>query len=499
MLSADIVVVGSGMGGSTFAYGLAQRGFDVLVLERGERLPREPENFSAEAVFVQRRYKPDDTWYAVDGTPYAPGVHYVVGGNTKVYGSSLPRLRERDFEETRYPSGVSPAWPFTYADLEPYYVLAERLYRVHGTPAGSGPDQPFEPWRSSPYPFPALPHEPYIAETLRRLSEQGLHPTTTAMGVDLGPGGACVRCGTCDGFPCRWGAKSDAEVCALEPALATGSVRLVTGAYVDRLETDADGRISRAVGRHTDASTGAIEPLEVSGRVFTLAAGAANSAAVLLRSDVANSSGLVGARYMVHNNTHIAAIDPRRVNDVVFQKTACVNDFYDDLGDGYPGGTLQLIGKVQAAMMKTHATRAPMSLLRPMADRSVEWLVMSEDTPDPANRLSVDDRGRITVSWQRTNYDRHELLLAKAKDVLRKAGYVGIFEQRFDISMNSHMCGTIVAGDDPAASVVDRECRSHDVDNLYVVDAGFFPSSGAQNPALTIAANALRVAEAVPA
>ena len=499
MLSADVVVVGSGMGGSTFAYGLAQRGFDVLVLERGERLPREPENFSAEAVFVQRRYKPDDTWYAVDGTPYAPGVHYVVGGNTKVYGSSLPRLRERDFEETRYPSGVSPAWPFTYADLEPYYVLAERLYRVHGTPAGSGPDQPFEPWRSSPYPFPALPHEPYIAETLRRLSEQGLHPTTTAMGVDLGPGGACVRCGTCDGFPCRWGAKSDAEVCALEPALATGSVRLVTGAYVDRLETDADGRISRAVGRHTDASTGAIEPLEVSGRVFTLAAGAANSAAVLLRSDVANSSGLVGARYMVHNNTHIAAIDPRRVNDVVFQKTACVNDFYDDLGDGYPGGTLQLIGKVQAAMMKTHATRAPMSLLRPMADRSVEWLVMSEDTPDPANRLSVDDRGRITVSWQRTNYDRHELLLAKAKDVLRKAGYVGIFEQRFDISMNSHMCGTIVAGEDPAASVVDRQCRSHDVDNLYVVDAGFFPSSGAQNPALTIAANALRVAEAVSA
>ncbi len=498
-LSADVVVIGSGMGGSTFAYGLAQRGLDVLVLERGERLPREPENFSAEAVFVQRRYKPDDTWYAVDGTPYSPGVHYVVGGNTKVYGSSLPRLRERDFEETRYPGTVSPAWPFTYADLEPYYVQAERLYRVHGTPAGDADDQPFEPWRSAPYPYPALPHEPYIAETISRLSDQGLHPTTTAMGVDLGPGGACVRCGTCDGFPCRWGAKSDAEVCALEPAIASGSVRLVTGAYVDRLETDASGRISRVVGSHTDAATGAAEPMTVSGRIFTLAAGAANSAAVLLRSGVANSSGLVGARYMVHNNTHIAAIDPRRVNDVIFQKTACVNDFYDDLGDGYPGGTLQLIGKVQASMMKTHATRAPLALLRPMAERSVEWLVMSEDTPDPANRLSIDDRGRITVSWQRTNYDRHELLLAKAKQVLRRAGYVGIFEQRFDISMNSHMCGTTAAGDDPANSVVDRNCRSHDVDNLYVVDAGFFPSSGAQNPALTIAANALRVAEVVPA
>lgn len=491
-LEADYVVIGSGMGGSTFAYGLAQRGFDVVVLERGTRLPREPENSSPEAVFVERRYKPDDTWFAVDGTPYAPGVHYVVGGNTKVYGSSLPRLRERDFEETIYPSAVSPAWPFRYADLEPYYVKAEQLYGVHGTPGGADEiNPPFEPWRSAPYPYAAVKHEPYVEETLRRLRAQGLHPTTTAMGVDLRPGGRCIRCGTCDGFPCQWDAKSDAEICALDPAMATGRVRLVTGAFVERLETDAAGGVSRAVG-HVEG-----EPLAVRGQTFALAAGAANSAAVLLRSGIANSSGLVGARYMVHNNTHIAAIDPRRTNDVIFQKTACVNDFYDDLGDGYPGGTLQLIGKVQASMMKTHATRAPMALLRPMADRSMEWLVMTEDTPDSANRLSVDANGRITVSWQRTNYDRHELMLAKAKQILRRAGYVGIFEQRFDISMNSHMCGTAAAGDDPRTSVVDRNCRSHDVSNLYVVDAAFFPSSGAQNPALTIAANALRVADLV--
>ena len=497
-IDADVVIVGSGMGGSTFAYGLAQRGFDVVVLERGQRLPREPENSSPEAVFVQRRYKPDDEWYAVDGTPYAPGVHYLVGGNTKVYGSSLPRLRERDFEETRYPTAISPAWPFSYAELEPYYVAAERLYGVHGNPGnGSSTDQPFEPWRSAPYPYPALKHEPYVEETLRRLREQGLHPTTTAMGVDLRPGGRCIRCGTCDGFPCRWDAKSDAEVCALDPAIATGRVRLVTGAYVDRLETESSGRLVRAVGWVDSADGSTRQELEVTGRTFGLAAGAANSAAMLLRSGVANSSGLVGARYMVHNNTHIAAIDPRRTNDVVFQKTACVNDFYDDLGDGYPGGTLQLIGKVQASMMKTHATRTPLSLLRPMADRSMEWLVMTEDTPDPANRLSVDAQGRITVSWQRTNYDRHELMLAKAKQILRRAGYLGIFEQRFDISMNSHMCGTAAAGDDPRASVVDRDCRSHDIDNLYVIDAAIFPSSGAQNPALTIAANALRVAETV--
>jgi choline dehydrogenase-like flavoprotein len=259
------------------------------------------------------------------------------------------------------------------------------------------------------------------------------------------------------------------------------------------VETDASGRIARAVG-HVDG-----EPLEVSGRVFALSAGAANSAALLLRSGVANSSGLIGTRYMVHNNTHIAAIDPRRTNDVVFQKTACVNDFYDDMGDGYPGGTLQCIGKVQVSMMKTHATRAPLSVLKPMAARSMEWLVMTEDTPDPANRISLDSQGRITVTWTRTNYDRHELMLAKARELLKGAGYVAIFEQRFDISMNSHMCGTAAGGEDPRESVLDRNCRSHDVDNLYVVDSAFFPSSGAQNPALTIAANALRVAETIPA
>jgi choline dehydrogenase-like flavoprotein len=235
--------------------------------------------------------------------------------------------------------------------------------------------------------------------------------------------------------------------------------------------------------------------------MFVLAAGAVNSAALMLGSrsaalptGVANSSGLVGRNYMVHNNTHLAAIDPRRRNDVVFQKTMAVNDFYDDLGDGYPGGSIQLIGKVQGSMMKTHATRAPLAMLNRAAGRSLELLVMTEDLPSVHNRITVDGDARIHVSWRRTNYDRHELLLARAKRILHKAGYRGVFEQRFDIAMNSHMCGTAVAGTDPRTSVLDPWCRSHDVANLFVVDSAFFPSSGAQNPALTIAAQALRVA-----
>jgi choline dehydrogenase-like flavoprotein len=492
--SAHVVIVGSGMGGGTLAWGLAQRGIDTLVLERGQVLPREPENWSPEAVFVERRYKPEETWLDDDGNEFHPGVHYVVGGNTKVYGASLPRLRERDFAETVYPSGVSPAWPFSYADLEQYYTQAESLYRVHGT---TGED-PSEPWRSRPYPYPPLAHEPYIVETMRRFQEQGLHPSSTAMGIDIRPGGTCIRCQTCDGFPCRLGAKSDAETCALGPALAGGGVRLLTGARIRSVEVGDDGRVARL---HGDVDG---EPLVVDGGVFVLSAGAANSAAILMssRSDrfptgVGNSSGLLGRNYMVHNNTHLAAIDPRRPNDVVFQKTMAMNDFYDDLGDGFPGGTIQLIGKVQGSMMKTHATRTPRAVLDRAAQRSLELLVMSEDLPSVHNRVSVDSDGRIAVSWRRTNYDRHEELLGRAKKVLHKAGYRGVFEQRFTIDMNSHMCGTAVAGTDPSTSVLDPWCRSHDVRNLFVVDSAFFPSSGAQNPALTIAAQALRVASEI--
>lgn len=489
--SARVVIVGSGMGGGTLAWGLAQRGIDTLVLERGGVLPREAQNWSPEAVFTQRRYKPAETWLDDDGGEFHPGVHYVVGGNSKVYGAALPRFRERDFGRTEYPSGASPAWPFTYADLEPYYVQAESLYRVHGS---TGLD-PSEPWRSRPYPFPALPHEPYVQETLERLAAQGLHPSSTAMGIDLRPGGACVRCQTCDGFPCRLGAKSDSETCALGPALAGGSVRLLTDARVTRIELGPDGRVARLVGECAG------EPMVVEGATFVVSAGAANSAALLLASrtpehptGLANSSGLVGRNYMVHNNTHIATIDPRRPNDVVFQKTLCVNDFYDDLGDGYPGGALQAIGKVQGSMMKTHATRVPRKVLDRMAGRSMEWVVMTEDTPSVHNRVTVDQDGRIRISWRRTNYDRHEAFLARVRSVLKKAGYTAIFEQRFTIDMNSHMCGTAVAGTDPATSVLDPWCRSHDIANLLVVDSAFFPSSAAQNPALTIAAQALRVA-----
>ncbi len=489
----DVVIVGSGMGGSTLAWALAGRGARVLVLERGERLPREPQNTSPSEVFLRRRYKPAETWRDGTGRSFAPGVHYVVGGNTKVYGASLPRFRESDFEAVEHCEGTSPAWPLRYSDLEPYYGQAEALYRVHGTDAGIGAD-PGASWRSSPFPYPAMPHEPYIAALADRLRAAGVHPVDNAMGVDLREGGSCIRCATCDGFPCLYGAKSDAEVCALDPALATGLVELRTGARVRRVVA-RNGRVD-----HLVVET-AVGVQQVSAGAYVLSAGAVNSAALLLASrdedspeGLANSSGQVGRHFMMHNNAHVAAVDLNRRNDVVFSKTLSVNDFYADGGDGYPLGTLQLIGKVQGVMMKSWATAVPLPLLNGLAARSVEWLVMTEDLPDPDNRVTVAGDGTITTTRTARNTAPHRELHARARQLLRRCGYDAVFTQWFDISMNSHMCGTLRAGTDPATSVLDPWCRSHDLPNLWCVDGGFFPSSAAMNPALTIAAQALRVA-----
>jgi choline dehydrogenase-like flavoprotein len=490
-LRADVVIIGSGMGGATTALALARRGVDVLVLERGRRLPREPQNWSPHAVFAERRYKPAERWLDGAGRDFQPGVHYVVGGNTKVYGASLPRFREHDFDAVEHHEGTSPAWPFGYADLEPHYGEAERIYCVHGT-AG---DDPTGPPRSTPFPFPAVPHEPYIADLAARLRAQGVHPASNAMGIDLRSGGRCIRSPTCDGFPCPLGAKSDAETCGIDPALATGHARLETGVRARRLVTDGGGRrVTRVLAEDAGG------PVEATGGRFVLAAGAVNSAALLLASadekhpdGLANGSGQVGRNFMMHNNAHIVAVDLDRRNDVTFQKTLSVNDWYRDGGDGYPLGAMQLIGKVQGVMMKTAAPRGvPRPLLDAVARRSVEWLIMAEDLPSPDSRVIVDSAGRITTARVARGAGTHRRLLRRAKRLLRAAGYDAFLTQWFDISMNSHQCGTVVAGADPATSVLDPWCRAHEVENLWVIDGGFFPSSAAMNPALTIAAQALR-------
>lgn len=494
-MSYDIVIIGSGAGGGTLAYALRNSGAKILLIERGDFLPEEPENWSPEALFLEGRYKAKERWLNADGGTFQPGVHYWVGGNTKVYGAALPRLRREDFAPLEHEGGLSLGWPITYEDLEPYYCQAEALYWVHGA---AGID-PVEPPRSQPYPFPPMPQDPYMDELAERLRAQGLHPSPLPVGVDYRTGGRCIRCQTCDAFPCRVRAKADAEVCAVRPALQSGNVTLWTRAFVRRLLTDPSGRTVTAaeVERHG-------ETLHVTASTFVVSCGAVNSAALLLRSansahpnGLANRSGLVGRNYMVHNNSVLVAIDPRRRNPTIFQKTIAVNDYYLRGPDWpYPLGNLQPVGKIQAAMLASVLPRVPHGILAEIAAHSSDWWVMSEDLPDPENRVTLAaSDGRIRIRWRPTNVVTHRRLLREAKRIFRAAGFPIILTRTMGIETNSHQVGTVRFGRDPATSVLDPFCKAHDVENLYVVDASFFPSSAAVNPALTIMAQALRVAD----
>jgi choline dehydrogenase-like flavoprotein len=492
-IEADVVIIGSGMGGSVLALGLAEQGIDVVVVEQGTYLPREDANWDAEAVFGQTRYKPKEAWLDVrNGVTFKPGVHYFVGGSTKVYGASLARFREKDFEAFEHAEGTSPAWPFTYADLEPWYSRAEHVFGVHGTPG----EDPTEPWRSSTYPYPALEHEPDIARLVDDLRAQGLHPSKSAMAVDIRPGGTCVRCSTCDGFPCRLGAKGDAERCAMTPALETGNVRLLDRTRVDRLVTTASGDRIAQVEATSDG-----EPVILHAKTFVVSAGAVNSAALLLSSasdahpnGLANSSGLVGRNYMVHNATFLVAVDPLRKNHTTFQKTMMLNDWYFDSPAGIPLGNVQMLGRLQAAMIKPARPRIPTWALKYATDHSWDFYLESEDLPSRDNRVTLDSQHRIAVDWKPNNMRAHRGLVKQTTTVLRSIRFPIVVTETMGIETNSHQCGTAVAGSDPATSVLDQYCRTHDVENLLVVDSSYFPSSAAVNPALTIAAQALRVA-----
>ena len=493
--SYEVVIVGSGAGGGTAAYAFARAGVRTLLLERGDFLPQEDENWDAQAIFEKDRYKTKELWIdAKTSKEFRPGMHYFVGGNTKVFGASLPRFRVSDFAAIEHAEGISPAWPFSYFDLEPYYAEAEKLYLVHGSSGKDASDPP----RSAPFPYPAIPHEPYVFQLAERLKRLGYSPADLPIGADLQANGRCIRCGTCDGFPCKLHAKADADISCVRPAVATGNLVLKTRTFVRRLIVDAKGRRVEAAEIEKD---GQVE--RVQGQLFVVSCGAVNSAALLLRSTtgsqhgLANRNGLVGRHYLVHNNTIMLSIDPWRTNRTVFQKTLYVNDFYlkGNSKHSFPLGHIQLIGKVQAAMLRPQAPSVPRFLLKQVAQRSIDWWLFSEDLPHPANRVTVDSQARIFIHWAPNNLGAHRELVQEAKNMVSRAGFSIKLTRRTGIEVNSHQAGTVRAGADPAASVLDPFCKAHEVDNLYVIDSSFFPSLPVMNPALTISANALRVVD----
>jgi choline dehydrogenase-like flavoprotein len=491
-IDCDIAIVGSGVGGATLAWALRDSGARILVIERGDFLPREWQNWSAREIHQLGRYRNSDPWIGPDGESFIPGNYHYVGGSSKLYGATMPRLRESDFGEVRTHDGISPAWPVSYSELEPFYTEAEALYLVHGDDS-----DPTGPWRSAPYPHPPLAHEPPIARLSERLVRQGLTPYNLPQAVDRRDGGACVLCRTCDSYSCILDAKGEADVCAMRPALNSPTVRLLTNANVRTIHASDDGSEVRhlAVAHRRTA-------LEVHAERFVIAAGAVNSAALLLRSrsrsfpdGLANGSGTVGRNYMAHPTSFVVGVKPGRANQIVYQKTVGINDWYHaGPKNEYPLGNVQALGKLQGWTIKPQRRAIPHWILESMTQRSVDLLCESEDLPLPESRVTVDDADRIHLKWIKTNLKPHEDLVKRTASALRRAGYPLVFTQHLGLAATSHQCGTLRMGHDPSQSVLNANCRAHDVENLWTVDSSIFPSAGAVNPALTVAANALRVA-----
>ena len=509
----DVIIMGTGAGGGTLAYRLAPSGKRILLVERGDYVPREKANWSTKAVNLEGRYATKEVWRDAEGRELHPHTNYWVGGNTKFYGAALFRLRREDFGELKHWGGTSPAWPISYEDLEPYYTQAEQLYHVHGRRR----EDPTDPPASAPYPYPPVSHESRMQQLADDFARLGLKPFHVPLGVMLDEQdprqSRCIRCDTCDGHPCLVYAKSDAQVLCVDPALEHPNVTLLTGAYVSRLETSPSGR---EVTRVVVERGGIIEAF--SGDIVVVACGAINSAALLLRSTsdthprgLANGSDVVGRHYMGHVNSVLMAVS-KCPNPTVFQKTLAVNDFY--LGSKeweFPMGHISFVGKLDGETLKAGAPAlAPGWTLELMAKHSLDFWLTSEDLPDPSNRVTLDREGHIVLTYQPNNEEGHQRLIDRVKSLMKQQTrcpvhghecHEGLFArnlyvgQRIPLAGVAHQNGTIRFGRDPRTSVLDPNCRAHEVDNLYVVDASFFPSSGAVNPALTIMANALRVGD----
>jgi len=501
----DIIIIGTGSGGSTMAYKLAPTGKRILILERGGFIPKEKENWDPHEVVTNGRYRPKEDWYDKDDKPFKPFIHYNVGGNSKMYGAALFRFRESDFEEVKHYGGVSPEWPLKYNVYENYYEQAEKLYSVHGK---RGVD-PTEPFANSEYPLPPIAYEPLIKDLEGKMQQLGLRPFPLPMGVklpqDYTASEAPVVLENFDGFPDLTDSKADGQVMCLRPALKNKNVTLMTHAYVEKLLTDTSGEKVKEVLVIIKG-----EKIKFSADIFIVACGAVNSAALFLRSSnemhpagLANSSDQVGRNLMLHHNGCLVAFTKKK-NNCVFQKSLGIADFYHcDDNSEFPLGEIQLMGRNDPDTINWMGeTLFPRKSYAELKEMSIDFWLTAEDLPSHDNRVLLRNDGTLKVNYTRTNYTAFLKLKGKLKEIFVKLGeldadYKDVKWGGYDLDVSgmSHQNGTLRFGNDPKTSVLDLNCKTHELENVYVVDASFFPSCGAFNPALTIAANALRVGD----
>ncbi|WP_413728248.1 GMC oxidoreductase [Sodalis sp. RH19] len=490
----DILIIGSGIGGATMAAALAPTGASILILEAGKQIIDSPHNSDQVSIFQHNYFKPDEEWFDQNMKPFRPGNYYNIGGNSKFYGAVLARYRKEDFEEMQHLDGVSPAWPFAYNVLEPWYSKAEQLYQVRGNFA----EDPSEPHHSLAYPYPPIPDEPCIRSVRDKLIALGLKPYSLPLGVDIDQWRK-TRNTPWDAHPHFFEGKMDAETAALSQALKYGNVQIQTESKVVRLNA------CQTTGKITDVEficQGVHQ--KIKSPLVILSAGAIHSAVLLLRSSsdhypagLANSSDMVGRNFMNHNASALIAFSPTFNNDSFYQKTFGLNDFYlSDPELSCPLGNIQLLGRVSENILKSSLQRVPKCALRYLSKHSIDFYAMSEDLPERDNRVMIEG-DKIILKWKRNNWRSHMLLVKRMKKALKSCGFPLVFSKPFDKRTPSHQCGTVRMGVDPKLSPLDPFCRAWNHDNLFVVDASFMPTSAAVNPSLTIAAQALRVADEI--
>jgi choline dehydrogenase-like flavoprotein len=484
--TTDVIIVGSGMGGATAALGLAPTGANITILERGSQIPSSVHNRDARAVYQRNHFKSDALWYLPDGEAFPAGNRFCHGGMTKFYGGVLYRFRERDFDGVSHSEGESRPWPIRYAELEPWYEQAERLFQVRG----DGSQDPTEPPRAKNLPYRPVPDERAIAQARARFEAIGLHPCALPLGIDLDTWLKHSNTGW-DGFPDAREGKMDAENCALIPALNYPNVKIMSGAVVQRVLFSPDGK--RAIGVEYE-SGGQTQRLHAD--VVVLAAGAIPTAAILLASDIEktiNRSGQVGRNLMSHNQSIMIGFDWRFKNDSIYQKTFAINDFYlSDGAGGPPLGNVQALGRVDGAILKSGLPRVPEWFLGRISKHTLDFFLNSEDLPHERNRVRLDGRKLVLDFSHRTNMLAHTGLTKRWKECLKEAGFHRTVSMLFGRRGPGHQSGTVRMGDDPDTAPLNRWGQAHECENVFVTDASPFVSSAAVNPALTVAALSLR-------
>ena len=489
----DAVIIGTGFGGSACAYALATAGMKVLLLERGAWARRDAGDWDARAVLIEKSYRGPSPIRVkqYEDRAFSDAVeNEVVGGMSVFYGGASLRLRERDFD----------AWPISYSDMAPHYDSAERLLEVHGE---MGAD-PCEPPRAGDYAYPPIE----LTRPAQRVWDAGralgYRPFRMPMAINFSnrARALCIRCLTCDGFPCRIEAKNDLAMTLLKLAREAGA-EILTGVQVAHLVCNR-GRVQAVacVNRQTKAA------FEVPAPIAIVAAGALQSPAILLRSGLRRfpQGDLIGRFLTRHCNAVVAGVFPFRTNpEGAFHKQVCFSDFYEDCRDldGRAVGVIQDIYTPPAIALKHHAPFGLKHVTALAAGLLQNLLCIAEDEPLPENRITLADEKdaygirRVQVAHRYTARDcaRRDYLIAKAKEILRAAGAFFCYTYRIDTF--SHGVGSVRMGDGETTSVLDAKGRFRGLDNLFVTDGSAFPTSGGVNPSLTIAANALRVGNGI--